>query len=519
MSMEPAELTVWNALLASVAEEMGITLGLTAHSPNIRERLDYSCAVFDATGDMVAQAAHIPVHLGAMPEAVRAVRHLEPWSPGDIAIVNDPYLGGTHLPDISLILPVFWRGDVVAFVSNRAHHSDVGGMSAGSMPVSSELYQEGMIIPPLRLFRAGKLNEELMALILRNVRTPDERKGDFEAQIASLRTGERRLTGLLEARGSQAVLAAMGELQDYSERLTAAAIERIPDGDFAAEDSVESPGGGLLRIRAQVRVRGGTVQVDFKGTDPEQPASLNAVSAVTRSAVAYCIRCLLPADAPSNEGNFRPVTTILPEGSLGSARPQRAVSAGNVETSQRITDVVLKALSLALPDRIPAASAGSMSNFTWGGVRTDGVPFAYYETIPGGAGGGPRRAGESGVQTHMTNTANTPVEALERVHPVRVWRFELRAGSGGPGQHAGGDGVVKEVEFLTPANVTLIADRRTVAPYGLSGGGEGSVGRHTLIRRGTEPAPLAGHESLRVSAGDRVRIETPGGGGWGEAGL
>ncbi|MFQ5381361.1 MAG: hydantoinase B/oxoprolinase family protein, partial [Dehalococcoidia bacterium] len=477
MTMSPAELTVWNALLASVADEMGITLGLTAHSPNIRERRDYSCAVFDAAGDMVAQAAHIPVHLGAMPEAVRAVGALAPWAPGDVAIVNDPYLGGTHLPDISLVAPVFWEGEVVAFVSNRAHHSDVGGMSAGSMPVATELYQEGMIIPPLKLYAAGELNGELMALILRNVRTPDERQGDFEAQLASLRTGERRLLGLFEARGAEAVLAAMVELQDYSERLTRAALERVPDGGYAAEDAVESPSGELLPIRAHLGVEGGSLTVDFAGTAPEQAASLNAVAAVTKSAVAYCVRCLLPSEAPSNEGNFRPVTLRLPEGTIVNARPQRAVSAGNVETSQRITDVVLGALAEALPGTIPAASAGSMSNFTWGGTRPEGTPFAYYETIPGGAGGGPGGPGESGVQTHMTNTANTPVEALERGHPVRIWRFELRADGGGQGRYPGGDGTVKEVEFLVDAGVTLVGDRRIVGPYGLAGGGAALPGR------------------------------------------
>ncbi len=515
MSLSPAELTVWNALLASVAEEMGITLGLTAHSPNIRERRDYSCAVFDAGGEMVAQAAHIPVHLGAMPEAVRAVGVLAPWAPGDIAIVNDPYLGGTHLPDISLVAPVFWNGEVVAFASDRAHHADVGGMSAGSMPVATELYQEGMIIPPLKLQAAGRPNDELMSLILRNVRTPDERRGDFEAQLAALRTGERRLLGLFETRGAEAVLNAMRELQDYSERLTRAALARVPDGEYTADDAVESPSGELLPVRVRLRVEGSSLTADFSGSSPEQAASLNAVAAVTKSAVAYCVRCLLPAEAPSNEGNFRPITLKLPERTIVNARPQRAVSAGNVETSQRITDVVLRALAEALPEAIPAASAGSMSNFTWGGMRADGTPFAYYETIPGGAGGGPEGPGESGVQTHMTNTANTPLESLERSHPVRIRRFELREESGGPGRHSGGDGVVKEVEFLVGADVSVVGDRRIMGPYGQAGGAAGLPGRNTLLREDGGEESLRGHESLRVRAGERVRIETPGGGGWG----
>lgn len=514
MSDDAARLAVWNALLSAVADEMGATLGLTGHSPNIRERRDYSCAVFDASGEMVAQAAHIPVHLGAMPEAVRAVGFLAPWAPGDVAIVNDPYLGGTHLPDISLVAPVFFDGEVIGFVSNRAHHADIGGMTAGSMPVSTELYQEGLIIPPLKLYEAGRRNDALFALILRNVRTPEERRGDFEAQLAAIRTGEERLIALARRYGREELARQMEALKDYTERLTRAAIARMPDGSYAAEDVMESPG-GLLPVRVVITVEGDTLTVDFRGTAAQQRASINAVAAVTRSAVAYCIRCLLPSDAPSNEGGFRPIRTILPEASLVNARPPHAVSAGNVETSQRITDVVLRALAGALPERVPAASAGTMSNFTYGGTDTSGRPFAYYETIPGGAGGGPSRPGASGIQTHMTNTANTPVEAIEAVHPVRVRRFSLRAGSGGAGRNRGGDGIVKEVEFLQDADVTIIGDRRVVGPYGIDGGESGMPGRNTLVRAGGAERQLPGSVQLSVNAGDVIRIETPGGGGWG----
>lgn len=514
MAEDPARLSVWNALLSSIAEEMGVTLGLSSHSPNIRERHDYSCGVFDASGEMVAQAAHIPVHLGAMPEAIRAVQSLAPWSPGDVAIVNDPYLGGTHLPDISLVAPVYWEGELVAFLSNRAHHADVGGMSPGSMPRSRELYQEGIIIPPLRLYRAGERNEELLALILRNVRTPDERRGDFDAQLAALRTGESRLHALCRRYGVPELQRQAAALKDYTERLTRAAIAAVPDGRYEAEDVMEAPGGGDILVRLAITVHGESMSFDFTGTAPEQDASLNAVAAVTRSAVAYCVRCLLPSDAPSNEGGFRPLEFVLPEGSLVNARPPRAVSAGNVETSQRITDVVFRVLAAALPGRIPAASAGSMNNLTFGGQRADGSSFAYYETLPGGAGAGPSGPGLPGIQTHMTNTANTPVEAMERTFPVRIWRYELRDGSGGAGTHAGGDGIVKELEALQPLQAAVIADRRRHAPWGIEGGGDGTPGAHVHTIAG-EASRLEGHAEVRLAEGDRLRIETPGAGAWG----
>ena len=516
MTNEAGRLAIWNSLLASAAEEMGITLGLTAHSPNIRERRDYSCGVFDSEGRMVAQAAHIPVHLGAMPEAVRAVQALAPWRPGDIAILNDPFLGGTHLPDVSLVAPVFFRGGLAGFVSNRAHHADIGGMSAGSMPVATELVQEGVIIPPLRLVNGGVFNHELFALILRNTRTPDERRGDFEAQLAALRTGEQRLVSLCERYGPAVVHDMMDELLRYTERITRAAIQDIPDGEAHAEDALEGPAGELFPIRVRIRVAGSELEVDFAGTSPEQDVSLNAVAAVTRSAVGYCVRCLLPRGVPANEGSARPISVLLPEGSLVHARSGRAVSAGNVETSQRITDVVFAALRQLLPRTIPAASAGTMSNLTFGGRGPGGEPFAYYETIPGGAGGGPRGDGLGGVQTHMTNTANTPVEAVESVLPVRIRRFELRDGSGGHGVHGGGDGVVKEVEFLVDADVTLIANRHITAPQGVDGGEDGSRGHAAILFPDGTKRTLAPLSHNRLHAGETLRIETPGGGGWGQ---
>jgi len=515
VSADAARISVWNALLASVADEMGIALGLAGHSPNIRERRDYSCALFDATGAMAAQAAHIPVHLGAMPEAVRVVQSLAPWKRGDVAIVNDPYLGGTHLPDVSLIAPVFSNSELIGFVSNRAHHADIGGMSPGSMPIATELIQEGIIIPPLKLFAGGRRNEELFALILRNTRTPAERRGDFEAQLAAVRTGERRLEALAARYGTAELRARMAELQDYAERLTRAVIAEIPDGTYAAEDVMEASDGTLLPVRVTVTVAGDRITFDFTGTANDQDESINAVAAVTRSAVAYVVRCLLPADAPSNEGCFRPIHTVIPPGSLLNASPGRAVSAGNVETSQRVTDVCLRALAAALPGRIPAASAGSMTNFTFGGRRADGTGFAYYATIPGGAGAGPSGPGASAIQTHMTNTANTPVESIEAVLPVRVIRFAVRTGSGGAGRYRGGDGAVYELEFLERAAVAVIADRRRVGPWGLAGGGDGLPGRATHIARDGRETPLPGSFSRHFAAGERICIETPGGGGWG----
>ena len=384
------------------------------------------------------------------------------------------------------------------------------------MPVASELYQEGLIIPPLKLREGGATNEALLALILRNVRTPDERHGDFEAQLGALRTGAARLEALAARHGAAELARWMDALLDYAERLTRAAIAAIPDGDYEAADAMEGADGEFLPLRARVTVAGDAATIDFAGSAPEQAASINAVEAVTRSAAIYCVRCLLPPDAPSNAGVFRPVRVIAPEGSIMNARPQRAVSAGNVETSQRVVDVVLAALARALPERMPAASAGTMSNLAFGGTRPDGAPFAYYETIPGGAGAGPGGDGGSGLQTHMTNTANTPAEALERAFPVRVRRFELRDGSGGAGRQRGGDGVVRELEFLAAADVSLIGDRRLTGPPGARGGEAAMPGANALIRADGQRAPLPGQAQLRVAPGERVEIRTPGGGGWGE---
>ncbi|HEY8490172.1 MAG TPA: hydantoinase B/oxoprolinase family protein, partial [Dehalococcoidia bacterium] len=490
---DPATLSVFHALLTSVAEEMGVTLGRTAFSPNIKERRDYSCALFDPAGRLVAQAAHIPVHLGAMPTAVEAALPLAPFAPGDVVVLNDPYLGGTHLPDVTMVSPVFAAGRLAGYVATRAHHADIGGMAPGSMPVATELYQEGLIIPPVRLVRAGEVQRDVLALILRNVRTPEERRGDLDAQLAAHRTGEERLRQLVERYGASTVEAQMAALMDYAERMTREALRAIPPGEYRFEDAMDGTD-DPVPIRVRLTVADGALHCDFTGSAPEQPGSINAVAAVTRSAVYYVVRCLLEPEVPTNHGCLRPVSFTLPEGTIVNARPPRAVSAGNVETSQRIVDVVLGALARALPDRIPAASAGTMTNVTVGGHDPfRDRPFSYYETIGGGAGGGPRRPGEPAVQTHMTNTMNTPVEALEAAYPMRVLEYAVRRGSGGPGAHPGGDGTVRTYEFLSEATVHVIAERRRTRPWGLQGGGPGAPGAARLERAGAPPEELPGH--------------------------
>jgi N-methylhydantoinase B len=515
---DPTALAVFHALFASVAEEMGVTLGRTAHSPNIKERRDYSCALFDAGGRLVAQAAHIPVHLGAMPLAVEAALPLAPFAPGDVVILNDPYLGGTHLPDITMVSPVFHDRRLAGYAVSRAHHADVGGMAPGSMPLATELYQEGVIIPPLRLQRAGRRNEELLTLLLRNVRTPEERLGDLDAQLAAQRTGASRLLALIGRYGAREVAQQMSALQDYAERLTRAAIAGIPDGTYAFEDALDDDGVSDAPVPIHLRVtkRRGGLHFDFSGSAPERPGSVNAVAAVTRSAVYYVVRCLLDEDAPMNDGCLRPITFTLPERSVVNASPPRAVSAGNVETSQRIVDVVLGALAKGLPGRIPAASAGTMNNVTIGGFDpARGRPFAYYETLAGGAGAGPAGDGLTAVHTHMTNTMNTPIEALELAYPFRVRAYALRGRAGGVGRHRGGDGLVREYEFLTDAHVTIVGERRRRGAWGLRGGAPGAPGGDLVARPGGRRRRLGSKTELRVAPGARLRIETPGGGGWG----
>ena len=552
--MDAVTLTIFNHLFASVAEEMGVTLGRTAYSPNIKERLDYSCAVFLGNDQpaMLAQAAHIPVHLGAMPASVRAaVERCAPFRPGDVVILNDPYLGGNHLPDITLVSPVFVGNQHPAgqhsmrsetdplnidplniapfLVASRAHHADVGGMSPGSMPLSTELYQEGIIIPPIKLVDGGVRNEAVWQLILRNVRTPWERDGDLAAQLAAHATGAARLAEIVARYGLDETLRQARALIDYAESLTRTAIRMIPDGRYAFTDYLDNDGQSdeSVPICATVDVAGDSLTVDFAGTAAAVAGNLNAVPAIVDSAVAYCLRCvslaLLDADLPMNEGAFAPLTVRIPPGSLLDPLPPHAVAAGNVETSQRVVDVVFGALAQALPDLIPAAGQGTMNNLTFGGSYpaewpSSSAQFAYYETIGGGTGAGPAANGASGVHVHMSNTRNTPVEALEYTFPIRVEAYSLRRGSGGRGLHHGGDGMERDIHFLAPATVTITAERRRRGPYGLAGGRPGAPG-HNRLRRGRGATELPGKTTFSVEAGDIVEIETPGGGGWGESAL
>ena len=519
MRRDPIELELFRSLFVSIAEEMGAVLRKTSYSANIKERRDYSCAIYDAAGQTVAMGDHMPVHLGAMPLSVQHALAAFTLRPGDVAILNDPFRGGTHLPDITAISGVFLKGGKRAsfYVANRAHHADVGGMSPGSMPMAREIYQEGIRIPPILLARGGEIDRDLLRLIVANVRTPDEREGDLRAQLMANARGERRLREITAKYGHAAVRRNMRELQDYSERMLRAAIRKLPRGVFRFTDFLDNDGVSRdpVRIEVAVSIKGDIAAVDFTGSSPQVAGSVNANYAIAVSATAYVFRCLLADDVPYTAGLLRPLRVLAPEGSVVNARPPAAMAAGNVETSQRITDALLGALAQAAPERIPAASSGTMNNLTLGGfdARTQ-KNFAYYETIAGGMGASAVGPGESAVHTHMTNSWNTPVEALENQYPLRLQRYQIRRGSGGKGRHSGGDGLIREIEFLTPCEVTILSDRRERGPYGLCGGEPGRPGRNTLLS-GSRSRAVAAKANFQVRCGDVLRIETPGGGGWG----
>ncbi len=515
---DPILLELYRHRYEGVAEEMGATLQRTSYSPNIKERLDFSCAVFDGNGQMVAQAAHIPVHLGAMPASVAAALDaIGTWAPGDIIVLNDPYEGGTHLPDVTMISPVFVDGSDAPtfFVASRAHHADVGGMTPGSLPLATELVQEGLIIPPVKLFAEGTRNDDLLRMLLRNVRTPDERRGDLAAQRAAHSVGEQRLQDLAKVHGADELTTYAQHLQAYSERRTRAALSGWPDGTYAFEDTLELEDETEATIRTTATVDGETVTFDFAGTDDAVDGALNAVLPITTSACDYVVRCLVGADIPVNAGCFAPITVTAPEGCLVNAHPPHAVAGGNVETSQRIVDVVFGALAQVRPKQVPAAGQGTMNNLTIGGTRPDGTPFAYYETIGGGMGAAPDGDGLSGVHVHMTNTLNTPVEALEQTYPFRITTYRLREDSGGDGRYRGGDGLVRCYHLQVPATVTMFSTRRAQGPYGRNGGAPGAPGRNRLVRPDGSEEILPAHFSRRLPEGSQLRIETPGGGGFG----
>lgn len=518
------DIEVFRHLFTALAEEMGAALRRAAFSPNIKERCDFSCALFDPAGTPVALGDHMPVHLGAMPMSVAsALAALGPLGAGDVAILNDPFEGGSHLPDITLLAPVTAPagGERLAYVAARAHHSDIGGMSAGSMPLATEIYQEGFRIPPVLLVREGERVSEVWRLLMANVRTPAEREGDLEAQLAALHTGRRRLLDIRVRVGTDALLAAQREVLRYADSLLAEGIGRIPDGTWEAGDHLEGDGvsEAPVPVRARLTVAGRRVRIDFAGSAPQVEGGINAPAAVTASACRYVVRSvvedLLGMELPAGGGSMRALEVLLPERSVVNARHPAAVAAGNVETSQRVTDVVLKCFGGALPDRIPALSQGTMNNTAVGGLDpATRLPFSYYETIGGGMGAGPRGPGLSGVHTHMSNTLNTPVEALEHAYPFRVQRYALRRGSGGAGTHRGGDGLRRDLEFLTAAKVSIWSERRRRGPEGRSGGRPGAPGENLLLR-GDRPRRLPSKVTLTVRAGDVLSVRSPGGGGFG----
>jgi N-methylhydantoinase B len=545
---DPIELEIFKNVYHSIAEEMGAALRRTAFSPNIKERRDYSCAVFDADGEVIAMGDHMPVHLGSMPMSVRAAIDQFDLEAGDVAMLNDPFRGGTHLPDITLVAPVYVQAGRARlraknrrpdfYVASRAHHADVGGTYPGSMGLCREIYQEGLRIPPVKIMRGGEMQSDMLALLLNNVRTPREREGDLGAQIAACHTGAARLREVCSRYGLERSRKAGHELLDYSEEMMRAFLKLVPSGSYRAEDFLDNDGVSNKPVKiavtlkfpgtppgrrsnsaraSQSRVARRVVTVDFTGSDPQVEGSVNAVEAITYSACFYVFRCLLAEDVPATAGLMRPIDVIAPEGTVVNARPPAAVAGGNVETSQRIVDVLLRALAQAIPARIPAAASGTMNNLTIGGIdpRTN-EPLAYYETIAGGMGARPSKPGVSGVHTHMTNSLNTPAEALEYAYPLRVQRYSLRADSGGEGKYRGGDGIIREIEVLADAEVTLLADRRERGPYGLAGGKDGAPGKTVVIREDASSRELPGKFNIRLRQGERIRIETPGGGGWGE---
>ena len=501
------ELRVFESRVAAICETMGAVLKRSAFSPNIRDRLDFSCALFSADGRLLSQATHIPVHLGSMAWAMRDLVERFDWQPGSRLILNDPYAGGTHLPDVTVIAPVFVSDNCVGFVANRAHHADIGSATPGSMPLSRSLEDEGVLIRPQWLYRDDDLDCEVLDRICAEMRNPHLAAGDFQAQVAASAFGERAFGALVEELGRERLQHLATALNDYAARLAAASMRELPEGRWQAEDRMDCDGAGGEGpvIRLELRARDGAIAVDFAGTDAQVAGNLNCPMSVTAAGVYYALRCLLPDETPTCAGALDCMQLRAPEGSLVNARSPAATAAGNVETSQRIVDVVLRALSAALPGRIPAASQGTMNNLGLGGAR-----WSYYETMAGGCGAAADVPGRHAVHSHMTNTLNTPAEVLEMHFPLRIRRYQRRRGSGGPGACPGGDGLVREFEFLEPAQATLITERRVYAPWGLDSGESGKPGRNLL-----DGEKLPAKISLEVEAGQILTIETPGGGGYG----
>ncbi|HKU66727.1 MAG TPA: hydantoinase B/oxoprolinase family protein [Candidatus Baltobacteraceae bacterium] len=524
MIVDPITAEIVKSSLVYASEEMGIAVRNSAYSPNIKERLDHSCALFDRTGRLIAQAEHIPVHLGSLPWGLRAtleainlqhggVREGEMW------VVNDPYISGTHLNDVTVIRPIFFRGDLAGFAANKAHHTDVGGMVPGSMSADApDLFAEGLVVPPVRLVEGDRVVDSTVALFRANSRTPDARSGDLRAQTAGNATGERRMLELYERYGRETVDAAVNRMLDDSEIRMRTALHGLGEGEFVQSDVLEDRDGNpSILIRLKLTLRGGTAHFDYTGTAAQLPFPMNAVYGVTLSGVYYALRAVTDPAIPMNEGCFRPVSVHVPEGTLLNPRRPSPVSGGNVETSTRNADVVLGALAQAAPDRVPAQSGGTMSNVMIGGMRDDGSTWAFYETNGCGMGARPTMDGLDGIQCHMTNTLNTPIEAIERDYPMRVSRYEFADGTAGRGRHRGGEGLIRALTLTEgTARISLLAERHAVAPHGSQGGGNGATGKHTLIEAGGESSPLPAKTTRAFAPGQTLVIQTPGGGGYGD---
>ncbi|MEX1033528.1 MAG: hydantoinase B/oxoprolinase family protein [Cellvibrionaceae bacterium] len=514
--MDAITLGLFASRIEAVCDEMGAVLRRSAFSTNIKDRLDFSCAVFDARGHLCAQAAHIPVHLGSMAYAMADIVSGQDWRPGDMLVVNDPYLGGTHLPDVTLIAPVFVAGQLLGFVANRAHHANIGADSPGSMPISRTLEEEGIVIPPTFLQRNDMIQAALFARLCGEQGEDSLAAGDFRAQISANAIGVKRLAALIEDSGSKHYQTSLVALNDYAERLATRTLQGIPPGRYTFRDVMDDDGVGAenIPIVVALNLAEGRVSVDFAGTGPQVSGNINCPLPVTAAAVLYVFRCLMPSRMPACAGAFRPIQLSAPRATLVNAERPAAVAAGNVETSSRIVDTALGALVQALPDRVPAASQGTMNNIAMGALASGRCRrWDYYETIGGGLGASARGPGLSGVQSHMTNTLNTPVESVETHYPLRISQYGLRQGSGGVGRYAGGMGLVREYQFLAAADVTLLTERRRHRPWGSAGGGDGCPGENTLNGK-----PLNGKCQLRVRTGDKLRIATPGGGAWGQLG-
>ncbi len=520
---DPVRLEVFKNLFTSVAEEMGVALRRSSFSPNIKERLDFSCAIFNSQGEMVAQAAHIPVHLGSMPLSVQTAIKEVSTEEGDVVLTNDPFRGGNHLPDLTVVAPLYGEGGSkpLFYIANRAHHADVGGIVPGSMPLSQEIFEEGIVIPPVKIVRKGRLQKEIFEVLLANVRTPNEREGDLTAQLAAIKMGQRRLAEIVARYGEQQVTQYADFLLSYGESMVGHCLKAIPNGSYYFEDFLDDDGvgGPPVKIAVNIEIKGSRAVVDFSNSAPQVKGNMNAVYSIVNSAVFYVFRSLAGIGVPENGGCMRPIRIVAPEGSVVNARAPAAVAGGNVEVSQRMVDVLLGALAQARPDLVPAASSGSMNNLAIGGWDPRmNRPFAYYETVAGGMGARPFADGLDAVHTHMTNTLNTPVEALEYDYPLMVKRYCLRPGSGGKGKFSGGKGIIREIVALADVQVTILSERRKFRPYGLAGGEPGKPGKNYLITTSGQEKLLPSKVCLRIKKGEIIGMATPGGGGHGKPG-